>query len=199
VTIGLLPGSRSQEVEHNWPTLLGAARRIHAVRPETRFLVAGFRQEHAERIQGCLTTDDHAFVEVCVGRTPEILDLAHSCIAVSGSVGLELLYRGRPAVVIYRVPAVLLRLIWIFKKSPYISLVNLLAEKELFPEYLSDRCEAETAAGHVLHWLADEAAYRTVCKELACLRERVAKPGACERAAEVILKTEGHKTHRLSA
>jgi lipid-A-disaccharide synthase len=199
LVIGLLPGSRSQEVEHNWPTLLGAARRIHDARPDTRFLVAGFQQPHAARIQASLTGNDGAFIEVCAGRTAEILDLAHSCIAVSGSVGLELLYRAKPAVVVYRVPALLLRLIWIFKKSPYISLVNLLAEKELLPEHLSDCCEAERAAGHVLRWLSDEAAYRTACDELAVLRDCVAKPGACERAAEVILGTGDWKLQRLSA
>jgi len=41
-------------------------------------------------------------VEVHAGRTPEIIHLAHSCIAVSGSVGLELLYHGKPSVVTYR-------------------------------------------------------------------------------------------------
>src|SRR5262249_2561946 len=132
-------------------------------------------------------------------HTPEILDLAHSCIAVSGSVGLELLYRNKPAVVVYRVPAVLLRLIWIFKKRRYLSLVNFLAEKKLFPRELDCRCETETDAGHVLRWLSDENAYRVLREELAGLRNRVAKPGACERAAQVILGTEKEGFQRLSA
>jgi lipid-A-disaccharide synthase len=197
--IGLLPGSRTQEVEHNLPTLLGAAERIHAARPATRFLAACFKREHARLIAARLTDHQRAFLEVCTARTAEILHLAHSCVAVSGSVGLELLYRGKPAVVVYRVPALLLRLIWIFKKSPYISLVNLLAEKQLFPEYLSDRCEAETAADHVLRWLGDPDAYRAACRELGSLRDRVAQPGACERAAELILGRAHQKVERLSA
>ena len=39
-------------------------------------------------------------IELHVGRTPEIIHLAHSCVAVSGSVGLELLYRDKPTVVL---------------------------------------------------------------------------------------------------
>ena len=73
-------------------------------------------------------------------------------------------------------------------KCPYISLVNLLAGKVLFPEFLASRLPAETMAGHVLCWLDDPKAYRAIREELAALRDRVAEPGACDRAAEVILR-----------
>jgi lipid-A-disaccharide synthase len=126
-------------------------------------------------------------IEVCTRRTTEILHLAYACVAVSGSVGLELLYRGNPSVVLYRIRSLLLFLVHRFKKSPFISLVNLLAEKELFPEYLTSVCEARPIAGHILRWLNDEAAHRGVCRELEDLRARFAEPGACERAANFIL------------
>ena len=66
--------------------------------------------------------------------------------------------------------------------------VQMLAGKRLFPEYLRSRLPAEAIAGHVLHWLEDPAAYREVRRELAELRERVAEPGACDRAAAVVLE-----------
>jgi lipid-A-disaccharide synthase len=73
------------------------------------------------------------------------------------------------------------------RKCRYISLVNLLADRELFPEFLTHRDEAEKVAGRVLHWLNDEGAYRDVCAQLAGLKGRVAEPGACRRAATYIL------------
>ena len=46
--IGLLPGSRTQEVERNFLSQLRAAQAIHRARPETRFLVASFKEsQHA--------------------------------------------------------------------------------------------------------------------------------------------------------
>src|SRR5262249_48553589 len=100
--VGLLPGSRTQELERNLGMLAAAAARIHTAPPDTRFLVACLKEAHRDyvrkRLNGCGLP-----VEVCTGRTPEIIRLAHSCVAVSGSVGLELLYRGKPSVVIYRV------------------------------------------------------------------------------------------------
>jgi lipid-A-disaccharide synthase len=186
IIVSLLPGSRHSELQYNLSSLLRAAVLIHAARPDTRFLVACFRDDHRRRVEERLW-DLHLPIEVHVGRTPEIIHLAHSCLAVSGSVSLELLYRGKPSAVLYRHRWISIMLAHLLKRVPYITLVNLLADKELFPEYFGTSCPAEELAGHVLRWLNDRAAYESLCGELAGLRERVAAPGACERAAESVL------------
>jgi len=196
--VGLLPGSRTQEVERNLSTLLRAAGHVHARRPDVRFLVACFRAAHRDYVDARLGGLGLP-IETCVGRTPEIIELAHSCVAVSGSVGLELLYRARPTVVVYRIGRLDLRVCRWFKTSPYISLVNLLAGKELFPEFLTDRCEAEAVGGHILRWLGDAAAYEEVRAELATVCGRVALPGACDRAADYILSAIGGPLSVVSA
>jgi lipid-A-disaccharide synthase len=98
-----------------------------------------------------------------------------------------MLYRGKPAVVTYRHRWISIALAHLLKQVPYISLVNLLADRPLYPEYFGTRCEAEAMAAHVLRWLEDRAAYEGLCGELAALRERVAEPGACGRAADYVL------------
>jgi lipid-A-disaccharide synthase len=197
--LGLLPGSRTQEVDKNFPTLLRAAGLVHRARPETRFLVACFREAHRRAITPTLR-EAGLPIEACVGRTPEVIALAHSCAAVSGSVGLELLYRRKPTVVVYRVG----RFVWhagnVLATCKYISLVNLLADRELFPEYPSLRCEAEAVAGHLLGWLKDPAAYATRCAELEELCRQVAEPGACARTAGRVLEVlEGPESDRRLA
>jgi lipid-A-disaccharide synthase len=189
--VGILPGSRNQEIERNLASMLDAAARIHAGRPDVRFLVACLHQAHQERVAAHLRRRPEFGrlpLEVCSGRTPEIIHLAHSCVAVSGSVGLELLAQGKPTVVLYKIGALDLFLGNLFKTCRYISLVNLLADRELFPEYLTWRNEAPAIAGHVLGWLDDPAAYERRRAELAELRQRVAKPGACGRAAAYVLQ-----------
>jgi lipid-A-disaccharide synthase len=184
--IGLLPGSRNQELDLNLTTLLGAARRVHGARPETRFLVACYKEEHRTQVEARLAGLGLP-AEAYAGRTAEIIHLAKATVAVSGSVGLELLYRGTPSVVVYRAHPVPLFVSRFLRKCPYISLVNLLAGRELLPEFLTCRDEAGPIAERVLHWLDDAAAYREVCAELAALKARVAEPGACRRAARYIL------------
>jgi lipid-A-disaccharide synthase len=74
-----------------------------------------------------------------------------------------------------------------FIKCRFISLVNLLAGEEVYPEYLTCRDRSGEVAGHVLRWLADPAARAATVRRLQELREWVAVPGACERAAAFLL------------
>ena len=90
--------------------------------------------------------------------------------------------------VVYRVGALDLRVCRWLMTAPHISLVNLLAGREVYPEFLTDRCEAAGIAGHVLRWLDDPAAYAELCGRLDVLRRGVAEPGACERAARYVLE-----------
>jgi lipid-A-disaccharide synthase len=187
VVIALLPGSRRQELELNLTTLLNAATAIHAARPDSRFLVACLKREHQGQAEGCL--ENYRFpVEVHAGFTPEIIHLAKVCIAVSGSVGLELLYHRKPSVVVYRAHWFPLFLARFMQTCPYISLVNLLANKELLPEFLSYRDQSRNVAERVLFWLNREEAYQETCRELGQLKEGYCSPGACQRAAEYIVE-----------
>jgi lipid-A-disaccharide synthase len=190
--IGLLPGSRNQEVERNLSTLVRAVGLIHAERSDARFLVACFKEDHKRYVDDFLnrlagTRNGGLPVQTCVGRTPEIIELAHCCIAVSGSVGLELLFRAKPSVVLYRIGKIDLQVSKHFITAPYISLVNMLAGAELFPEFLTDRCEAEAISRHVLGWLKEPEVYRTLREQLTELRAKVGESGACERAAKFVL------------
>ena len=168
--VGLLPGSRTQEIHRNLSTLVRAAQRVHAARPDARFLVACYKPAQQQLIDTYLRDQAPLPIQTFVGRTPEIIARSRTTIAVSGSVGLELLYHGKPSVVLYRVGKFDLWVCKQFKTSRFISLVNLLAEKELFPEFLTDHCEAAPIAEQVLTWLNDPAAYAAACTELAELR-----------------------------
>jgi lipid-A-disaccharide synthase len=196
--IGLLPGSRKQELERNLSTLVRSATAIHRTRPDCRFLVACLRPDHKDMVDAYLRRHPGVPIETHAGRTPEIIELSRVCLAVSGSVSLELLYRGKPSVIVYRIGKLDLRVGRWFMTSPYISLVNLLAGKELFPEFLTDRCEAAAMAQHVVRWLNDTASYARVCEDLAILRKRVAQPGACRRTAEFIVEALEKGSRRTS-
>ena len=72
-----------------------------------------------------------------------------------------------------------------------ITLVNLLAKEELFPEFMTSDDESDRIAGHVLGWLNDPAKREDVVGKISALRDQVAVPGACERAAEFLLGEHG--------
>jgi lipid-A-disaccharide synthase len=185
--VGILPGSRNQEVTRNIPEMLRAARRVHAARPATRFLVAAFNEHQAEMArQEVLRWQMPA--EVHVGRTPEIIELAECCVAVSGSVSLELMYRRKPAVIVYRVKRFDLKVARRLMKVPFITLVNLLAKEEVYPEFLTDRDPSKRVSAEVLKVLSDSGHTNAVRRKLDAMCGEVAKPGACATAARFILE-----------
>ncbi len=190
--IGLLPGSRTQEVEKNFATMLATAKLIHQQRPDTKFLVAHFKDQHVAMIEPHLAGCDIP-IETHVGRTPEIIELAHSCISVSGSVGLELMYRKTPTAVLYKVTRFEMAIGNFMKTCEYISLVNLIANKELFPEFLVDYCPAVDLSGLILRWLNDPDEHGQLVKELDELKDEVAEPGACARVGAYIAEALGYE------
>jgi lipid-A-disaccharide synthase len=190
--VSILPGSRNQEVTGNVPLMIAAAKKVHAARPDTRFLVASFSEPQAAMAREMFAPSNLP-VEIHVGRTPEIIELGEACISVSGSVGLELMYRLTPSVVVYRVGRFWRWLARRVMTTKFISLVNLHAGEEVFPEFLTSRDESDRIAAKVLHWLNDPAAHAATVEKLRELRDRIAVPGACERAAEYLVNEVGAK------
>ena len=188
--VALLPGSRGQEVQANFPLMLAAAVKVRDAVPGVRFHVAAFNDRLARLTREALAGSGLP-VAIHVGRTPEVIEAADACIAVSGSVGLELMTRLKPTVVVYRVTR---GFYWIadqFMTCEYISLVNLLASEELYPEYGTYRDDSAAIAGHVVEWLKNPDARAKVVERLRVLRDRAAVPGACERAADFLLEQIG--------
>ncbi|MCS7161470.1 MAG: hypothetical protein RMJ19_13440, partial [Gemmatales bacterium] len=173
----------------NFPTLLRLADILAHHRHDLRFLVACYQEQHARWIAEYVScAGDLRFpLEVHVGRTAEIIELARVCAAVSGSVTLELLYHARPSVVLYRVSPLTRCLKPFLLQCRYITLVNLLANQEIFPEWVSVTCPADKLARSLLTWIDDASAWQRCHDQLVQLRQRFFQPGASSRAATLIL------------
>ncbi len=157
--VAILPGSRTQELLKNLPTMLDASAKLFADRPDVRFVVACLHERHHALAWEIIAKVGVPLpLEVHAARTPELIRLADVAWAVSGSVGLELMVEALPSVVLYKMRAFDLWLARKFIKAKYISLVNLLADAELYPEYLTSRDIAVALAEWARKWLDDPAA-----------------------------------------
>lgn len=209
--VTLLPGSRTQEVRANTADLLRAARKVRSRVPDARIAVAAFKPAHAERIQRLIdeaSSETNGGPTVHVGKTPELIEAATCCLAVSGSVSLELLHHQKPSAIVYRISRTMFRIQSYFRRVPYITLVNLLTAPELFPkevgvysandprhahvlmpEYLTWQDRSDALADHAVEWLTDVAAREALIAKMGELRRRVDVPGASERTADYLLRT----------
>lgn len=204
--VTLLPGSRTQEVKANLRDQLKAAQRIADQRPGVRFAIAGYKEAQRPLIESRLRASGLA-AEVHTGRTPELIAAARCCLAVSGSVSLELLYHAKPTAILYRISRLAFWVQRRFRRVRYITLVNLLTADELFPkevgvydpadprdahvlmpEYLTCEDRSAALARHALEWLDDDAAYAHRVAQLTRLRDRVGHGGASVRAADYLAR-----------
>lgn len=183
--VGVLPGSRGGELDRNLPMQINALRTIHARRPDVRFIFACFKPAHQQRVMAAIR-ETGLPAETYIGRMPEILTLADAVIAVSGSVGLELLHHGVPSVIVYRVNPLYRQIARRVLNVPHISIVNLQAGRAVYPEFLTSRDESSAIAEHVLNWLEHPETAVRIRGELAELKAKIGQPGACDRVADVI-------------
>ncbi len=189
--VALLPGSRNREVSGNWPIMLEVVRRLHARHPAARFLVANYKDPHRQWCREQLRPDDHLLpLHFFVGKTSEIIALAQCSLMVSGSVSLELLARSTPAVVLYRLGKGLNLLAKFLVTCKYTSLPNLIADREIMPEFFcvgNPKADVRKMTDMLDAWLSDPGQLAQATRTMALWRDRVAQTGAIARTADAIL------------
>ncbi len=205
--VAILPGSRTQEVTKNFPTMLRAAEKLARDRSDVRFAVACLHERHQALVRTLIQESGiDVPLDVHAARTAELIRVADVAWAVSGSVSLELMMEALPSVVLYKMRAFDLFVARFFIKSDYIGLVNVIAKREVMPEYLTHRDVSDDLADWAKTWLDDPSARERASASLAVLRAQVAIPGACDRAAGRILEglaaatpSPYHGPHQTSA
>lgn len=188
--LALLPGSRLGVIEQNLPWMLDAARRLRDRRPGTRAVVVHERRELASRLDsGVARAGAGDWARVRTGDLHEVLGSARCALSVSGTVLLDLLHHRVPAVVLYRLGSA--RSAWasrLFLTVPWFSSVNLLAGREVYPEFCFHGVGPIAAVDSALERAFSDEAWRRECTQgLELARKRLGPPGACARAALQVL------------
>lgn len=192
--VGLLPGSRSGEIQRLLPPLLDAARVIADKRGPTRFLlpVAGTLDPAAVR---AAVAAHGAPVEVIeAGSVHDVLQICHAVIAASGTVTLEAALMRTPMVVVYRVNWLTFQILRWLVRIDDIALANIVAGRRVVAEYVQQAATPERIAGEALR-LLDDAAYRErVVAGLDEVRQLLGSGGAPARAADAVRDVLAQRT-----
>jgi len=189
--IGLLPGSRREEVARLLPIMLQASAEVVRRKPGARALVALAPTVRADDVRP-LMGGSASFASVVEGETYRVMAAADCLLVASGTATLEAACFGTPMVVCYKTSRLTYCLAWIHLRVPWISLANIVAGREVVPELIQGRLTVERLTAHALSILDDRSTAKAQRDGLALVRERLGSPGACERAAKVVLKVAGH-------
>lgn len=171
--LGIFPGSRSQEVGRLWIPFRDAALALKAEGRCDRILVAG--------------TADGVYpgpgpIEIVRDDPLSLFAVADAALAKSGTTTLEAALADTPMVVAYKVHPFTWFMFQRLRTVRWVSLVNLVAEREVVPEMLQESAEPGPLAD-ALRPLLDPRDPRTVAQRegLALVRRRLGAPGATTR------------------
>ena len=155
VLVALLPGSRKSEIQYIAPRILQAAREIHKLRPDLRFVVPvvpGLR--HAvEPLRRQYAND--VPVELLDGRAHEALAACDVALVASGTATLEAALFKRPMVICYTMHALSWQMMKRMKLQPWVGLPNILLNDHAVPELVQGDATPERLAHATLAWLDD--------------------------------------------
>jgi lipid-A-disaccharide synthase len=182
--VAILPGSRSAELRQHLPILREACLRIHR---ETRaqFVLAAAPHSDTAALREGFTPE--LPLRVVEGRTYDALASADAAIVSSGTATVEAALLDTPMVVIYRVTPLTALLAKPLVRTPFFSMVNLIAESQVVSELVQHDFTPERVSSELLPLLGDRAARDAMRLGLADVRRRLGPLGAVERAADAIL------------
>ena len=181
--LGLFPGSRPQEVKRLWPAFSRAALRILAARPEVQVVVAG---------TGRAQYPGAGAIRIHRGDPLAVFAAADAGLCKSGTTTLEAALADVPMAIAYRLNPVSFAIAIRVLQVPHVGLVNLIAEREVAPEFLQGAATPAALADAVLPLLDPaSAAARRQREGLALVRERLGPPGAAERVAALAAELAG--------
>ena len=210
--IGLFPGSRLREVRKILPVLIETARLLLRSKPILRFEVAAASEELAQEISMMLTPHlnclppvtsgaprTRPIFEIMVGKTAEIMQRAWVGIVASGSATLEAAYFRMPFALVYKVAWPTYLAARLVVNVNYLGMPNLLAGREVVPEFIQHRAQPDAIANAVRPLMDDEKARNQMISQFDVVIPKLGGSGASEKAARAIIEEIGIRSSAVIA
>lgn len=193
--IALMPGSRPSEMRANFTLLLAAYNRLAREHPEMAGVVAATRPE-VEPVLRQLATEAHLewpdSLTIRFGATDAAVRWCELALVVSGTVTLQIARQHRPMVIVYKSSRLLWALVarWVIK-TPFFTLPNLVAGREIVPELVPHFGGADPIASRAVALLESPDAANTQIRELSAIADKFRGHHAATEAAAIIAQHAG--------
>lgn len=195
--LALMPGSRPAEIDKNFPLLINAFRRLAARYPGAQGVVAATTERVAERLhelaQGTaappgLSAGWPDRLRVVVGQTDAAIRWCEVALVVSGTVTLQVARQRRPMVILYKSSPVLYNLVarWIVR-TPFFSLPNLIAGREIVPELIPHFGDEAELVRHAVDLIEQPATRDAQIEAMGGVIAAFGEKNAADAAASAVL------------
>jgi lipid-A-disaccharide synthase len=183
-TLLLLPGSRASELTRHLPVMVAALELIRAKVPDLR---ARMVLPNERLVQQARSLGFPAWLRAQVGGLPEALSEADAAIASTGTVTMECAYFGVPTVALYKTSWITYQIARRIVKVKYLAMPNLLANEQVFPEFIQGAATTDNLTRATVELLRDASRRAKVKAKLAEIVASLGPPGATRRAAKAIV------------
>ncbi len=188
--VGLLPGSRKEEILNLLPAMVEAAGKLSDHYPGLQCilpLAPGLEREFVQPFIDNSKTE----IKLFQGNIYEVLSVCDVALVTSGTATLETAIMGVPMVIAYKVSPISYWIGRMVIKVSYAGLVNLVGGEEVVPELIQSEATAERLAGEALTILGDTKIKENMIKKLNAIKENLGKGGASDKTAEIALEMIG--------
>jgi lipid-A-disaccharide synthase len=182
--IGLLPGSRVNEINRLMPVILAAAGRLAHEFPGSQFALFRAPSISDELLQSHLALSDLS-IRVIEGQDYDALQCCDAVITVSGTATLEVALLGVPMVIVYRLTPLSYWLGRLLVRIPYIGLPNILAGRHVVREFIQHDATAENIAGEIARILRDRDYAEAMRQALRQIRDDLGDENGAAKLAEL--------------
>ena len=188
--IALLPGSRRQQINGNLTRMIQAARPFCS---QYQLVIAAapgipdeFYHQILDRLQADAVLRDH--LHIVRHQTFPLLQHSTAALVTSGTATLETAMLGVRQIVCYYMWAGRLASLGrkLILKIPYISLVNLVADREVVPELVGEQMNVANVRRHLQALLTDQQVIKAQEEGYRLMADRLGLPGAPAHAAQLI-------------
>ncbi len=185
--VALLPGSRKHVVEQNLPGQLETARSIWSAIPGAHFGVS-VANAQVEPLITQIVRESGTSAIAYPGDHAELIRAADLVLVASGTSTLEVALHERPMIVVYKESRLLYHLIarWMIH-TPFLSLPNILAGREIVPEFMPYYTSTKPIAERAIELLRSEAMRLKMVSELRAVVAPLREGNASKRTAELLL------------
>ena len=184
--VGLLPGSRMNEISSLLDEILLAAEKIKKEMGECQFLLPVADTIDPVLIQQKLGSNPLG-IKILTGETYNVMNTCDALIIASGSATLEAGIIGCPMVIIYKLNPLTYWLALMLINTPYYGLVNIVAGESVVPELIQSKANADNIAAEILKFLKNPEYCQEVHSRLLLVRENLGRPGVMKAVAASIV------------
>ena len=184
-TIGILPGSRMNEINSLLGVMVEAAERIRNELGSCQFLLPIADSIDPDLIRERLGSNSLG-IQLIQGEAYDVMNICDTVIIASGSATLEAGILGCPMVIVYKLNPLTYWMARLLVKIPLVGLVNIVAGEGVVPELIQDQVTDENISAEVLALLRDPEKEQAVRERLLQIKKSLGEPGVMKVVAKRI-------------